>query len=133
MLDSASGILINLDGSSCKQHLTLIRDESPLLVLQTPPPCSRHEVELAPVETDEEAFVRKSKLFDNALQSLTAGCLVFSLDHFQPTTFSAKISPQVELKTPEKSSSFPTFDSIDKPSQIKKMSYMKQQQDEPLT
>lgn len=39
------------------------------------------------IETEEEAHERKSKLYDFALNTLTANCMVFSTLNFVPITF----------------------------------------------
>lgn len=60
------------------------------------------------IETEEEAHERKSKLFDIALNLLTAKSMVFSIKNFIPITF----------QHTTKFEDFPYFEerSIEKPS-----------------
>ena len=74
------------------------------------------------MESEEEMYTRKSKLFDNALGSLTAVSMVFSVKNFKVTSFD-----KLEFQSPKKAEfSSILFESIEKPSQVKKSTYCSQ-------
>jgi hypothetical protein len=114
LLDTQSAeeeeVVLDLQGSSCQNNMTIIQ-ETP--VHRTPDAAPRHNPWSLEREDEDAAYNRKCKLFEAALASLTADCLRFTLDDFKPTQF--KQEP-----------GFFDFASIEKPSQVKKMSYIKE-------
>lgn len=116
---SPEEVVLDLEGSSCQQNLTLIRDSpDPAIALKTPDAPRHMNTWSLPRETEEEAYSRKCKLFEAALASLTADCMRFSLNDLKPATFKS------DVVTPM----FLDFEIIEKPSQVKKMSYLKETQ-----
>lgn len=93
---SPQEVFANLEGSTCKQTLTLLQDDSMLLTqtpilqaspLPTNPSSLTHLSQLNQLrnsktlkemkETEEEVYARKCRMFEDALASLTAASLVF--------------------------------------------------------